>query len=256
MKTENKILTQQAQDSLTGNWEIVVLGFALLGLINLVVRSIPFINLIVPILIAGPIALGLSRFSLNIARGEPLQIKQVFSGFNMFGTAVATYLLTALFIMLWALPLIISAIIAAFSYSQRFFIPGLTPMEAITKSFDTFGTTAGTHPLVMVFTMLLALLLLIPATIAALSYSQTFFILADNPKLTPMEAITKSKEITQGNKWKLFCMSLRFIGWTILSIFTFGIGFLWLIPYVFVSYAKLYDDIKNDHTTKEEPVMA
>ena len=110
--------------------------------------------------------------------------------------------------------------------------------------------------MVMVFTMLLALLLLIPATIAALSYSQTFFILADNPKLTPMEAITKSKEITQGNKWKLFCMSLRFIGWTILSIFTFGIGFLWLIPYVFVSYAKLYDDIKNDHTTKEEPVMA
>jgi uncharacterized membrane protein len=48
-----------------------------------------------------------------------------------------------------------------------------------------------------------------------------------------------------GNKAKSFRLGLSFIGWAILSIFTFGIGLLWLIPYMNVSVAKFYDDIKE-----------
>lgn len=194
MKTANKILTQQARHSLTGNWKIVILAFVLSGLVTVVAQVIPFINLIVPILIAGSIAVGLAFFSLNIARDKKLEIKQVFSGFDIFGTALATYLLSIIFTILWTL------------------------------------------------------LLIIPGIIAAFSYSQIFFILADDPKIGPMEAITKSKEMMRGNKWKLFCLGLRFVGWGILCIFTLGIGLLWLIPYAFVSNAKFYEDVKHHHT--------
>jgi uncharacterized membrane protein len=42
---------------------------------------------------------------------------------------------------------------------------------------------------------------------------------------------------------------LSFIGWALLCILSLGIGFLWLIPYVNVSLAKFYQDIKGDEET-------
>jgi uncharacterized membrane protein len=51
-----------------------------------------------------------------------------------------------------------------------------------------------------------------------------------------------------GNKWKLFCLGLRFVGWAILSIFTFGIGLLWFIPYLQISTTKFYEDLKKSET--------
>lgn len=71
----------------------------------------------------------------------------------------------------------------------------------------------------------------------------TFFIIAENDSIGPLEAVTKSKEMMDGNKWKLFCLGWRFFGWALLCILTLGIGFLWLMPYMVVSYAKFYDYI-------------
>ena len=72
-----------------------------------------------------------------------------------------------------------------------------------------------------------------------------WFIHSDNDNLGPLEALSKSKEMMRGYKWKLFCMHLRFFGWYLLSILSLGIGFLWLVPYVTVSMAKFYEDIKE-----------
>jgi uncharacterized membrane protein len=47
----------------------------------------------------------------------------------------------------------------------------------------------------------------------------------------------------------LFLLSLSFIGWALLCILTLGIGFLWLIPYINVSVAKFYQDIKGEEET-------
>jgi len=48
-----------------------------------------------------------------------------------------------------------------------------------------------------------------------------------------------------GHRWKLFCLGLRFIGWILLCLLTFGIGLLWLWPYMGVSYARFYDDVAD-----------
>lgn len=118
--------------------------------------------------------------------------------------------------------------------------------------FNIFWKAIGTYLLMVLFTILWSLLLIIPGIIAALSYSMTFFILAENQNIRAIEAIDKSKNMMYGYKWKFFLLGLRFIGWALLCILTAGVGFLWLIPYMKVSYAKFYDDIKNNPISRNK----
>ena len=101
--------------------------------------------------------------------------------------------------------------------------------------------------LVNLFTLLWTLLLIIPGIMKAFSYALTPYILLDEPELTARQAITRSCEIMQGRRWKLFCLSLSFIGWGILSLLTFGIGFLWLAPYMNASIAAFYEDARTEY---------
>lgn len=101
--------------------------------------------------------------------------------------------------------------------------------------------------LVQLFTILWTLLLIIPGIIKAFSYALTPYIIMDEPELTARQAITRSCEIMQGRRWKLFCLSLSFIGWGILSILTFGIGILWLVPYMNASVAAFYEDARAEY---------
>jgi len=125
----------------------------------------------------------------------------------------------------------------------------------IVQIFDgikRFWTCLGANLLMVVFILLWMLLLIIPGIIAALAYSMTPYIIAENESIGPLEAITKSKEMMQGNKWKFFCLSLRFWGWSLLCILTLGIGFLWLMPYMGVTFARFYDDLKPAVTAGQQ----
>jgi uncharacterized membrane protein len=124
-------------------------------------------------------------------------------------------------------------------------------LSQIFTGFDKFGVALGAYLLQAVFVMLWMLLLIVPGIIAAISYSQTYFIISQSDSIGPLEAITKSKNMMRGNKWKFFCLALRFIGWGLLCILSLGIGFLWLFPYIWVSLAKFYDDIPKVETIAE-----
>ena len=89
----------------------------------------------------------------------------------------------------------------------------------------------------------LSLLLVVPGIIAAYSYAMTDYILAEHPEMPAKEVLRLSKEMMRGNRWRLFCLQLSFIGWAILCAFTFGIGNLWLTPYVQTATAVFYRDI-------------
>ncbi|MEA4982703.1 MAG: DUF975 family protein [Paludibacter sp.] len=117
-------------------------------------------------------------------------------------------------------------------------------VEQIFHGFQYFGNAVIAYLLMFFYVFLWSLLLIIPGIIAAISYSMTFFIMADDASIRPQQALEKSKMMMNGYKWKFFCLGLRFIGWIILCMFTFGIGYLWLIPYMQVSYAKFYEDLK------------
>ncbi len=124
-------------------------------------------------------------------------------------------------------------------------------LEQIFHGFNNFGTSLGAYLLMVLFVILWTLLLIIPGIIAALSYSMTFYILADDNSIGAMDAIDKSKIMMNGYKWKYFCLGLRFFGLALLCILTLGIGLLWLFPYMQVSMAKFYDDVKGNQLTVE-----
>lgn len=99
--------------------------------------------------------------------------------------------------------------------------------------------------LIAIFTTLWSLLLIIPGIIAIYSYSMTYYIMLDNPSLTPIQALKESKKIMQGHKFDFFKLQLSFIGWFLLGILSFGILYFILIPYMYVTFSKFYDSIKD-----------
>lgn len=117
-------------------------------------------------------------------------------------------------------------------------------IEQIFKGFERFTTALGAYLLMLLYVLLWTLLLVIPGIIAALGYSMTFYILADDESIKAEDALNKSKLMMEGHKLKLFYLCLRFFLLALLCILTLGIGFLWLIPYINITTAKFYDDIK------------
>lgn len=91
------------------------------------------------------------------------------------------------------------------------------------------------------------LLFIIPGIIKAYSYSQTMYIKAENPNISPSRAIELSKIMMNGHKWDLFYLHLSFIGWIILSAFTIHIlGIVYVFPYYYAAQAFAYEEIKAD----------
>ena len=63
-------------------------------------------------------------------------------------------------------------------------------------------------------------------------YQLSYIVSAEKPELSSKEAVEESEKLMAGKRGKLFCLQLSFIGWAILAIFTLGIGYLWLAPYI------------------------
>lgn len=90
-----------------------------------------------------------------------------------------------------------------------------------------------------------SILFIIPGIIAFLMFSQVFYIIAEDNKIDPYNALVKSKKMMEGNKWKLFKIILRILLLAIVCILTLGIGFIWLAPYQNAVYAKFYNLLKE-----------
>ena len=76
------------------------------------------------------------------------------------------------------------------------------------------------------------------------SYRLVPFIVAENPNLKANDAITLSRELMNGYKFKAFLLDFSFIGWEFLNLLTFGLlGILFLNPYSEGANAEFYKTI-------------
>lgn len=89
------------------------------------------------------------------------------------------------------------------------------------------------------------LLLIVPGIIAALSYSQVYYVLHDNPQVGCKRAREISSALTDGCKWDLFVLELSFIGWWLLVGLTAGIAFIYVWPYYQTTKAMYYENLKQ-----------
>ena len=206
-----KTLKANARKSLEGKWKNTVLITLIFGVIIGVASTIDntisskmfeptVINgieyrqsfSIITIVVTALIGLGFSSYFLRVSRNETPEIEELFSKTSLFGGYLLLIILTAIFVSLWTL------------------------------------------------------LLIIPGIIASISYSMASLIKLDNQDMKAMDCIRKSKEMMKGHKWEYFKLMFSFIGWIILGIFTFGILYFWLMPYMMVTECNFYNELLKE----------
>ena len=130
------------------------------------------------------------------------------------------------------------------TYLLNLFREGNSRIEDVFSGFKDFGKSFVLNLLITIFTVLWSLLLIIPGIIAMMRYSMSFYIMHDNPDLTALEALDRSKEMMEGELGRLFMLWLSFLGWFILGLISFGIGFIWIMPYYNATLTAFYEDLK------------
>lgn len=258
---------QIARDALRGNWRVAVLtGF------------------VAPLVGATLWGGGGSSGSSNSSGGESFS-GALSSRLNeeTLSLLVTIIIALAIFVVIYAIVLFIISGAAKFGYAI-FNLNLVDGKEArfsdLFSQFDRIGSGIIMNLLVGVFTFLWSLLFVIPGIIKSYSYAMTPFILAEHPELSENAAITRSREIMDGNKWRLFCLMLSFIGWSLLicgpflvslillsvkfaigvnialtgtlifcgiSFLLFFVGELFLCPYQNAALAAFYRDVSRGY---------
>ena len=119
--------------------------------------------------------------------------------------------------------------------------------ERVFDGYKDFIRVGLAEFLICVCVIIGCFLLIIPGIILSLMFSQTEYILKDDPQISAADAMKKSAEMMQGHKMELFWLLLSFIGWGILCVFTFGFGFIFLLPYMSSALSHFYEDLKAEN---------
>ncbi len=118
-------------------------------------------------------------------------------------------------------------------------------LNTLFSYFSHWRTAVAAGLLQTLYILAWSLLFIIPGIIAGYSYAMTGYILAENPYMAASDAIRYSKDMMYGNRWRLFCLEISFIGWDLLNIFTLGIGTLWLRPYKQAAITAFYREVSG-----------
>ena len=174
-------------------------------------------------------------------------LAEQFGGFSgsSAGSAVsavflAVFLGVALVFLVWAIVMLVigGATTLGFAKYNLNLVDDKDPkLKDIFSQYDRLGTGFGMQFFRMLFITLWSLLLVIPGIIATYSYSMTAYILCENPQMTAREAIRKSKELMKGNRWRLFCLEISFIGWELLAVLAIVLVAVMFMPTMFVMAA-------------------
>lgn len=114
------------------------------------------------------------------------------------------------------------------------------------KYYHDFVKIIGVTVLMGLVVMLGYICFVIPGIILTLSYSLVPIILIKKPELGIVETLKYSREKMQGHKLDAFVLGLSFIGWAILGTLTFGILYIWLFPYMQLTFTKFYLNILEE----------
>ena len=159
---ENHIITEPAfkireiaRNALAGYWKPVILGvviyylltsgveivlnnfFAFTNPIDLygqsIVQKLPYGGGLYQLILGGPLELGFTIFLLTFFRKRKIDNTLLFEGFSRFGKALLLLVLMSVKIMLWSLLFVIPGIIAAFRYSQAFYVLADNPDMSVSR---------------------------------------------------------------------------------------------------------------------------
>lgn len=173
------------------------------------------LNLICAIF-TGVFSTGIALFFLNLASGRTATVSNLFYGFQyLFHKSLVLSAVTNLAYSLCLLPYNVCRFLASEN------LPGNWRVYAV-------------------MTFVLGMIIYLPIH---LSISQAFFLLLDFPSRSAKEILQLSIRLMKGKKVRLLFLELSFLPLQLLGILSFGIGNLWVTPYVYMTTALFFLDI-------------
>ena len=79
----------------------------------------------------------------------------------------------------------------------------------------------------------------------ALGITLSFYLMLDFPQKSAGETLSLCWRVMKGHKRRLFLLKLSFLPLILLCILSFGVGFLWLDPYMQMTYTYFFLDLMN-----------
>ena len=250
-------LKSEAYNLLSKDWGNAIGVTFILFCVSIAASLIPYAGDAIGIIIAGPLAFGTALFFLKVSKGEKGEVEDLFHAFKSkeaFSFSLIAYLFTLIIIIpvfvvcsiLWVTLFVgdfenIASLIN--SGTASLIDNGTTTPYAMDPSFLTEYSSPLFDSGIGTIILSALIIIFVPITILSLLLSQVYFILADQKTKSASEAIKMSWNVMKGKKIKLFLLQLSFIGWAILSVFTFFIGLLFLYPYMLTTYAKFYQNL-------------
>jgi len=227
-------IRKDAREALSGKWGksvLIILAYILipfaLGFIEGFFQEIPAVVLLielVALVITIPVSFGLIISFMKLKRDEEVKAFDFLKdGFTYFGKSWGIAWQTFIRMLL---PIICVIVIAM-----------LMGILAV------FNATTNSGSIFTILGIILYIATLIYVVSRALLYSLSYYIGYDNPELTSKECVLKSAELMKGNRGNIFLLELSFIGWAILACLTLGIGMLWLMPYMQMSFVCFYEKV-------------
>ena len=256
----NILLRSEALASLNNDkWGISIGAFLIYVIVTSAVGLIPIIGGVGQLIFAGPFLVGYYYFFLKVSREDSVDIEDLFIAFkskNQFLASLVSYILFILLIFpvlgigltLWAFLVLGRETFIHFIDKISEWSEKLNPanLQSDLPLYDPALTDALSPEINWAFLLLGAIpFILVPAIYVTLSFSQTWFIIANDENISGYNALKESWNLMRGKRLKLFLLELSFIGWAILSVLTLFIGFIFLAPYVQTSYAKFYDNLNE-----------
>jgi len=211
--------------ALRGYFNIRIEALAVLtavsGVITLISIPLMLLTIVLDVNICG--------FFVKVFYAQPVIPTEPYSAvkFN-FGRKLGGMLWQSLWLYLWSLPTV---------------IPGTIILTILMVSI-MYTQIPVLFAIIIIFALFV--LMMIPVTIKALSYSMTPYLLACNPNVTAINALNLSKRMTKGYKGEILMMALSFVGWQLLNMLTLGIlGIFYVNPYMYASFAGLFIELRN-----------
>lgn len=244
-------LRAKARESLQGKWGKAALLTLCYGLItfviNFVIGLIPIIGSLITFVISLPISFGILVSFIKLKRDEDVTytdfLNNGFSNFGkiwgVFGNMVLKMIIPIVLVVIFLIIFIVG-------------IGGSAAGHMVTtySSHSYAGMTAGFSG-VAIIGLIGYFASLIYAVIKGYLYSLSYYVLYDNPDKSGKEIVETSESLMRGNRWRFFWLGLTFIGWSILCGFTLGIGLLWLMPYIMVSFVCFYEDLAGNSSSQK-----
>lgn len=189
---------------------------------------------------------GNAKAFIQLLYGQPVHVSMIFYGFKNHPDRI----------MLTNIPVIVITLICSIPMSvySQIYLNYMNEYMEILGNLNN-AITPDAIPMMPVSMMIWALISMASSVImlfAVLPFAMVDYLLAEMEDASAADVIRTSFSMLKGHKLRYLGLTLSFLGWIFLGVFTCGIALLWVMPYMQAAIAAFYLDLKRVHEQRRQ----